>query len=105
MAEQQRKFGALATLRQRAENEAADMSSSPAPVPAAERRQGRAPGKRSNPEWKLYSHFLKKRTQREAMAILRAEDTGRDLSDVLQELLQNWIDAQVESRKGTNSHI
>jgi hypothetical protein len=105
MAEQQRKFGALATLRQRAENEAADMSPSPAPVPAAERRQGRAPGKRSNPEWKLYSHFLKKRTQREATAILRAEDTGRDLSDVLQELLQNWIDAQVESRKGTNSHI
>ena len=105
MAEQQRKFGALATLRQRAENEAADTSPSPAPVPAAERRKGRAPGKRSNPEWKLYSHFLKKRTQREATAILHAEDIGRDLSDVLQELLQNWIDAQVESRKGTNPHI
>ena len=56
-----------------------------------EKGRGRPPGKRSNPDWKLYSHFLKKRTQREAVAILQAEDEGRDLSDVLQELLEQWI--------------
>jgi hypothetical protein len=57
----------------------------------SEGRKGRPPGKRSNPEWKLYSHFLKRQTQREATTILRAEDDGRDLSDVLQELLEKWI--------------
>ena len=56
--------------------------------------RGRPPtGKRSNPEWKLYSHFLKRKTQRAAAARLQAEDEGRDLSDVLQELLENWLKA------------
>jgi hypothetical protein len=61
------------------------------PEAPRERGRGRPTGKRSNPDWKLYSHFLKKRTQREAGDILRAEDTGRDLSDLLQELLEQWI--------------
>jgi hypothetical protein len=99
MAEQQRKFGALAALRQRPDDDAADGDGKTAAVraatPAPEKRKGRPPGKRSDPEWKLYSHFLKKRTQREATAILRAqEDESRDLSDVLQELLERWIKAQ-----------
>jgi hypothetical protein len=50
-----------------------------------------ATGKRSNPEWKLYSHFLRKNTQRAAVAKLQAEDDGKDLSDLLQELLDNWL--------------
>jgi hypothetical protein len=98
MAEK-RKFAALAELhRHQTEPEAVE----PAPeavqqaiVPAApEEGRGRgrpATGKRSNPEWKLYSHFLKKQTQRAAAARLQAEDTGRDLSDVLQELLEGWL--------------
>jgi hypothetical protein len=54
--------------------------------------RGRPPtGKRSNPDWKLYSHYLKRKTQREAAARLQAQDAGRDLSDVLQELLENWL--------------
>jgi len=62
---------------------------------SAERRaRGRpATGKRSNPDWKLYSHFLRKQTQRAAVAKLQGEDGGRDLSDVLQELLENWLEA------------
>lgn len=62
-----------------------------------EKGRGRPPGKRSNPDWKLYSHFLKKRTQREAAAILQAEDEARDLSDVLQELLEQWITSRKPS--------
>jgi hypothetical protein len=107
MAEQQRKFGALASLRQR--SPAADTEPVSAPIrspatdteavtasianPAEEpaRRKGRPAGKRSNPEWKLYSHFLKRRTQRDATAILQAEDNGRDLSDVLQQALEQWV--------------
>jgi hypothetical protein len=94
MVEQQRKFGALAGLRQRADEERLPENGGSIETPAPEKRRGRAPGKRSNPEWKLYSHFLKRQTQREAMGILRAEDEGRDLSDVLQELLERWIKAQ-----------
>lgn len=81
------KFSALQELRHGGE------ASAPASVEAA-RGRGRPPGKRSNPEWKLYSHFLKKRTQREAAAIIAAADDGQDLSDVLQELLEGWIAKQ-----------
>jgi hypothetical protein len=99
MAEK-RKFAALAELhRQPDEADAPEPAATLAPVsiaaiaiPEAGRGKGRpATGKRSNPEWKLYSHFIKKTTQRAAVARLQAEDAGRDLSDVLQELLENWL--------------
>jgi hypothetical protein len=64
----------------------------PAPVVEDYPRRGRPPtGKRSNPEWRLYSHYLKRQTQRAAVAKLQALDDGRDLSDVLEELLQGWL--------------
>jgi hypothetical protein len=95
---EKRKFAALAELtRSPPEAEASAVHAEPAPLPPAVtldagRGRGRpATGKRSNPDWKLYSHFLKKRTQRAAAARLQAEDQGRDLSDVLQELLENWL--------------
>ena len=97
MAEK-RKFAALAELhRQPAEAEAPEPPAASAPPeaePPAEKGRGRpATGKRSNPDWKLYSHFLKRQTQRAAVARLQTEDDGRDLSDVLQELLENWLKA------------
>ncbi len=67
-----------------------------APISALDsgRLRGRpATGKRSNPDWKLYSHFLKKNTQRAAVVKLQADNDGRDLSDVLQELLEGWLKA------------
>ncbi len=93
---EKRKFAALAELtRHLPEAKASAAIAEPAPPPPAvtlEKARGRpATGKRSNPDWKLYSHFLKKRTQRAAAARLQAEDAGRDLSDVLQELLENWL--------------
>jgi hypothetical protein len=95
MAEK-RKFSALAELhRQPSEAEAPEpvVASVPqAAEPQAEKGRGRpATGKRSNPDWKLYSHFLKRQTQRAAVARLQAEDSERDLSDVLQELLEKWL--------------
>lgn len=99
MAEK-RKFAALANLhRQPPEAEALGVIPEPTPLPATpilEMGKGRgrpATGKRSNPEWKLYSHFLKKQTQRAAVARLQADDNERDLSDVLEELLKNWLKA------------
>jgi hypothetical protein len=97
MAEK-RKFAALAEIhRLQAEPDSPEPVApvvQPAPVLIPEEGRGRgrpATGKRSNPQWKLYSHFLKKQTQRAAAAKLQAEDNGRDLSDVLQELLENWL--------------
>jgi len=98
MAERRGKFAALAELN-RPEPELTEIEAR-VPAPAEERPpvdevgkgRGRpATGKRSNPDWKLYSHFLKRKTQRAAVAKLQAEDSDRDLSDVLQELLENWL--------------
>jgi hypothetical protein len=98
MAEK-RKFAALAEIhRLQSEPESPQQVAPPTPQPPAvmqEEGRGRgrpATGKRSNPEWKLYSHFLKKQTQRAAAARLQAEDDGRDLSDVLQDLLEGWLE-------------
>jgi hypothetical protein len=97
MAEgQKRKFSALAELHRQPPEEAPEVAvvSEPSRVaePQAEKGRGRpATGKRSNPDWKLYSHFLKRRTQRAAVARLQAEDGERDLSDVLQDLLEEWL--------------
>jgi hypothetical protein len=96
MTQNKRKFGALADLR-RPESAMPGPPSGPAiPVPEPERGSGKRPiGKRSDPEWKLYSHFLKKKTQREAAALLLAEgENGPDLSDILQRLLEGWIAEQ-----------
>ncbi len=102
MAEKRGKFAALADLN-RAEPEVVEIESPPASTlearhaaPPAVNEVGRgrgrpATGKRSNPDWKLYSHYLKRKTQRAAVAKLQAEDSERDLSDVLQELLEQWL--------------
>lgn len=105
MAER-RKFAALAELsRQSAEPaEAAARETNRPPEPetslvapeANGKGRGRpATGKRSNPEYKLYAHYLKKRTHRQVAAkhaALHAEDDQPpDLSDLVQELLEAWL--------------
>src|SRR3954452_4430826 len=74
------------------------VSAASAPDIQPVRGRGRPAGKRSNPDWKLYSHFLKRQTQRQATNILRNQDNGRDLSDVLQELLEKWVAQQQADR-------
>ena len=95
MAEKKGKFSALADLHRQPEADEAPAETQPVPAkPLAVESRGRgrpATGKRSNPEWKLYSHFLKRQTQRAAVARLQAEDSDRDLSDVLEELLAQWL--------------
>jgi hypothetical protein len=104
MTDSKRKFGALANLRRPEtaipEPPLAETPDLPAAAPPTlDSGKGKRPvGKRSDPEWKLYSHFLKRRTQREAAALLLAEgEDGPDLSDVLQRLLEAWI---AEQKKG-----
>ena len=64
------------------------------PPPPPPRPRGRPPGKRSDPQWKLFSHFLKRSTQRQATAILFETEADEDLSDVLQGLLEKWVAGQ-----------
>jgi hypothetical protein len=66
MAESKSKYAqTIASIRQRPAGQAdSPISVSTEPV----RGKGQPPGKRSNPEWKLYSHYLKKQTQRESYA-------------------------------------
>jgi len=99
---EKRKFSALAELRSHSENvsEAAHATATPAVAPLAPAKgRGRpATGKRSNPEYKLYAHYLQKRTLREVtarLAALHAEnDQPPDLSDLMQELLEGWLKRQ-----------
>jgi hypothetical protein len=93
MAEK-RKFAALAHLNQAVEELPAPAPPAPATeVPAAppEKGRGRASGKRSDPEYKLYAHYLRRKTQRAAVARLQELDDGRDLSDVIEELISKWL--------------
>ncbi len=68
--------------------------------PVVVRSLGRPHGKRSDPAWKQFSVLLRKQTHRDAFMILRAgqgEDENRDLSDLLQELLEQWVSRQHRS--------
>lgn len=80
--------GATPIAAEAPETREPELPAAPAEPP---RGRGRPPGKRSDPAWKLYSHFLKRKTQREAAALLLDRDDGRDLSDVLQGLLEGWL--------------
>ena len=61
---------------------------------AALKAPGRPPGKRSDPEYKQYSVLLKKQTHRQVTAILRDQEDGPDVSELLQELLEQWLEQQ-----------
>ena len=55
---------------------------------------GRPPGKRSDPEYKQYSVLLKKQTHREVTKILRDQEDSPDVSELLQQLLEQWLQKQ-----------
>ena len=94
---EKRKFAALAELhRQTAQPIEPNEPAQDQRPQTAEKGRGRPPvGKRSNPEYKLYAHYLKKRTHRQVaakLASLHAEDDKQpDLSDLVQELLEDWL--------------
>ena len=61
---------------------------------AALKAPGRPPGKRSDPEYKQYSVLLKRKTHRQVTAILRDREDGPDVSELLQQLLEQWLEQQ-----------
>ena len=51
-------------------------------------------GKTSNPDWEQTTVQLKRATKQAAKGILLTRDDGQDLSDVLQQLLEQWVRRQ-----------
>jgi hypothetical protein len=64
--------------------------------PARYAGPGRPPGKSSNPEWEQTTVQLKRATKQAARAILLTLD-GQDLSEVLQQLLEEWVKKRQKS--------
>jgi hypothetical protein len=77
--------GALAKLNQ---HSATQQSTTPdAPV----RGRGRPRSKSSDPDYQSTTVILRKRTKRTAARLLEDLETGQDLSDLIEELLLEWI--------------
>ena len=47
--------------------------------------------KSKDPAWKAYSLFLKKETHSEMNFLLRKQDAGEDMSDLVQRLVEKWV--------------
>ncbi len=61
-------------------------------APTSPASQGRRVGKRSNPEFSPTTFFVRKQTKRKvAQVLLEEENSDRDLSDLVEELLAKWL--------------
>lgn len=58
------------------------------------RNVGRPAGKRSNPDFKPINIILRKETKKNANRKLEDTEDPRDLSELIEELLQAWIKAE-----------
>jgi hypothetical protein len=88
------KFSGLSAAIKEAQQTPADVQRTEPPtraVRAADTGKGRAPGKRSDPAWRQHTVMLKRETHLEATDILRRQDSGQDISELLQDLLEQWV--------------
>jgi hypothetical protein len=91
------KFGAIRTVRQEhsgqgTEIDLAATSTGPQPTPISVR--GRPAGKRSNPDFEPTTIFLRKTTKKIANRTLEDSEVKQDLSELIEQLLQQWISAR-----------
>jgi hypothetical protein len=95
MPEESKFSGALAKLKQRpVSHSAAPRSVQPAPEDAPVRGKGRPPGKRSDPDYQPTTVLLRKHTKKTASRLLEDASTGQDLSELIEQLLTEWIRQQ-----------
>ena len=89
MSEEQSKFsGVLARLKQRpAEEPSID-------PPGPQRGRGRPPGKRSDPDYQPTTVLIRKHTKKTAARLLEDTNAEQDLSDLIEQLLTEWIQQQ-----------
>jgi hypothetical protein len=63
-------------------------------APEAQRGRGRPPGKRSDPDWAPRTILMRAKTHRRISIMLLERDGGPDLSELVDELLTDWISRQ-----------
>ena len=96
-----RKFSALAGIRQQQHPETVEETpptAVPPPPPVPERAgkgsRGRPAGKRSDPEFQPTTVLLRKATKKAAIRKLEDTDARKDLSDLIEQLLNGWVKRQ-----------
>lgn len=65
----------------------------PAAQPIAPRR-GRPAGKRSDPDYEQVTAYIRKDTHKDVKIALLQEGQGREFSELVQDLLADWIKAR-----------
>jgi len=58
---------------------------------AESRRRGRPSGKRSDPDYVGFTTYIRKDTHHDVKLALLQEKEGRELSELVEELLTNWL--------------
>ena len=92
MSEEQSKFtGVLATLKQRSTETQPPVLPTPPLGTEPVRGRGRPPGKRSDPDYQPTTVLIRKQTKRIAARLLEDTNADQDLSDLIEQLLTEWI--------------
>lgn len=97
----ERRFAALAGIRQRAEGQGEQAPppeerhevEAPAPMISV-RPMGRPPGKRSDPDWSPRTILMRTKTHRRVSGALLDNTKGPDLSELIDQLLTEWLERQ-----------
>jgi hypothetical protein len=95
MSEDTSKFsGVLAKLKPQTAEAQAPVLPTHSPGTAPVRGRGRPPGKRSDPDYQPTTVLLRKQTKKTAVRLLEDINAGQDLSDLIEQLLAEWIQKQ-----------
>jgi hypothetical protein len=95
--EQSKYTGALANLKRppvQEHNEPSTGETAENLEPVIERGRGRPRAKSSNPEYQPTTVILRKTTKRRAAHLLEDREMGKDLSELIEELLTEWLERQ-----------
>ncbi len=71
--------------------EAVDNHIPPVAEPQPSQKRGRPKGKRSDPDYEQVTAYIRKDTHRDVKIALLSEGDGREFSELIQELLEQWL--------------
>jgi hypothetical protein len=102
MSEKSKVSGALAKPKQRPAKQPAARQPAPAMAAGAVRGKGRPPGKRSDPDYQPTTVLLRHQTKKMANRLLEDGSTRQDLSELIEQLLTEWIQQQSSIQTSQN---
>ena len=94
MPEKSKFSSAVAKLKQRPTKQPAARQPAPPIAAGPVRGKGRPPGKRSDPDYQPTTVLLRQQTKKMANRLLEDGSTGQDLSELIEQLLTEWIQEQ-----------